>query len=204
MQLILVRHAEAVDAQSSGTQADEARVLTPRGQRQADGLKDAFRRLGLLPDVIASSPAIRAKQTADALGSLLPTGSEITVTDKLAVDQLRPRKLSKEIVEYDADTVVIVGHMPDLGIYAAWLLGAGENILRFEKAGAARVLLQRDLSGESLAKEINDLIGNSATIEEMEKRAKRLGRKDAAKVTVDLIEELAGKKDQKDAGATRA
>ena len=137
MQLILVRHAEAVDAQSTGTQADEARVLTPRGQRQAVGLKDAFRRLGFLPDVIASSPAIRAKQTADALGSLLPTGSEITVTDKLAVDQLRPRKLSKEIVEYDAATIVIVGHMPDLGIYAAWLLGAGENILRFEKAGAA-------------------------------------------------------------------
>ena len=137
MQLILVRHAEAVDAQSSGTQADEARILTPRGQRQAVGLKDAFRRLGLLPDVIVSSPAIRAKQTADALGSLLPTGSEITVTDKLAVDQLRPRKLSKEIVGYDAETIVIVGHMPDLGIYAAWLLGAGENILRFEKAGAA-------------------------------------------------------------------
>ena len=137
MQLILVRHAEAVDAQSSSTQADEARVLTPRGQRQADGLKDAFRRLGILPDVIASSPAIRAKQTADALGLLLPTGSEITVTDKLAVDQLRPRKLSKEIVEYDADTIVIVGHMPDLGIYAAWLLGAGDRILRFEKAGAA-------------------------------------------------------------------
>ena len=137
MQLILVRHAEAVDAQSSSTRADEARVLTPRGQRQADGLKDAFRRLGILPDVIASSPAIRAKQTADALGSLLPTGSEITVTDKLAVDQLRPRKLSKEIVEYDADTIVIVGHMPDLGIYAAWLLGAGDRILRFEKAGAA-------------------------------------------------------------------
>ena len=137
MQLILVRHAEAVDAQSSSTQADEARVLTPRGQRQADGLKDAFRRLGILPDVIASSPAIRAKHTADALGSLLPTGSEITVTDKLAVDQLRPRKLSKEIVEYDADTIVIVGHMPDLGIYAAWVLGAGDRILRFEKAGAA-------------------------------------------------------------------
>ena len=75
------------------------------------------------------------------------------------------------------------------------------NAEAFEKAGAARVLLQRDLSGESLAKEINDLIGNSATIEEMEKSAKRLGRKDAAKVTVDLIEELAGKKDQKDARA---
>ena len=137
MRLILVRHAEAVDAQSSGTAADAARVLTEKGHRQALGLKDALQRIGIKPDVIASSPAIRAKQTAVALLPLMPTGSELTITDRLAVDQLRPKKLSKEVVDFEVKTVIVVGHMPDLSSYAAWLLGAKQRSLYFEKAGAA-------------------------------------------------------------------
>ncbi len=57
--------------------------------------------------------------------------------------------------------------------------------------GAARMILQKDLSGESLAKEIADLIEKPGKISEMEISAKKLARADAAKVTVDLIESLA-------------
>jgi UDP-N-acetylglucosamine--N-acetylmuramyl-(pentapeptide) pyrophosphoryl-undecaprenol N-acetylglucosamine transferase len=61
------------------------------------------------------------------------------------------------------------------------------------KAGAARMILQKDLTGESLAREIMDLIEKPERISEMEKAAKGLAKSDAAEVTVDLIEELAGK-----------
>ncbi len=66
-----------------------------------------------------------------------------------------------------------------------------KNAEALEKAGAARMILQRDLSGESLANEIIKLINSPETISQMEASAKSLARRDAAEVTVDLIEKLA-------------
>jgi UDP-N-acetylglucosamine--N-acetylmuramyl-(pentapeptide) pyrophosphoryl-undecaprenol N-acetylglucosamine transferase len=57
-------------------------------------------------------------------------------------------------------------------------------------AGAARMILQKDLTGESLANEILDLINQPAKISAMEAATKKLARRDAAEATVDLIEEL--------------
>jgi phosphohistidine phosphatase len=136
MRLILIRHSDAVDPNSNSPEADAARELTEAGKIQAAQLCDAFRRMNIKPDAILSSPLARARQTADALWSLLPPGREITISERLSLDQLRPRKLSKEVVELNCDTVILVGHMPDLGIYAAWLLGAGNTIMKFPKGGA--------------------------------------------------------------------
>jgi UDP-N-acetylglucosamine--N-acetylmuramyl-(pentapeptide) pyrophosphoryl-undecaprenol N-acetylglucosamine transferase len=57
-------------------------------------------------------------------------------------------------------------------------------------AGAARMILQKDLTGESLANEISDLINRPERISAMEDATKKLARADAAEATVDLIEEL--------------
>jgi UDP-N-acetylglucosamine--N-acetylmuramyl-(pentapeptide) pyrophosphoryl-undecaprenol N-acetylglucosamine transferase len=65
-----------------------------------------------------------------------------------------------------------------------------KNAEALERADAARMILQRDLSGESLANEIIDLINRADKISEMETAAKKLARRDAAEKTVDLIEEL--------------
>ena len=137
MRLILVRHAEAVDAQTSDDAADAVRKLTPRGQQQAKKLCEALKRLNISLDRILTSPAVRCRETADALQSLLSSGVEITVTERLSVDQLRPKKISKEIDETKANTVVVVGHMPDIGRYATWLLDDSERPFWFAKGGAA-------------------------------------------------------------------
>ncbi len=65
-----------------------------------------------------------------------------------------------------------------------------KNAEALQSAGAARMILQRDLSAENLAKEINDLINSPETISAMGTAAKKLARADAAQVTVDLIEKL--------------
>lgn len=57
--------------------------------------------------------------------------------------------------------------------------------------GAARMILQKDLTGESLAQEIIDLIEKPERITEMEHAARKMAKADAATVTVDLIESLA-------------
>jgi UDP-N-acetylglucosamine--N-acetylmuramyl-(pentapeptide) pyrophosphoryl-undecaprenol N-acetylglucosamine transferase len=66
-----------------------------------------------------------------------------------------------------------------------------KNAEALVNANAAKMILQADLTGESLAKEINDLINSPETITAMERNAKSLAKEDAAKVTVDLIENLA-------------
>jgi UDP-N-acetylglucosamine--N-acetylmuramyl-(pentapeptide) pyrophosphoryl-undecaprenol N-acetylglucosamine transferase len=65
-----------------------------------------------------------------------------------------------------------------------------KNAEAFENAGAARMILQRDLSAERLAEEIEKLIESPSVINEMEAAAARLGHADAAERTVDIIEEL--------------
>lgn len=65
-----------------------------------------------------------------------------------------------------------------------------KNAEALEKAGAAKMILQMDLSGERLANEILDLINAPEKIGAMETSAKKLARADAAEVTVNIIEEL--------------
>jgi UDP-N-acetylglucosamine--N-acetylmuramyl-(pentapeptide) pyrophosphoryl-undecaprenol N-acetylglucosamine transferase len=67
-----------------------------------------------------------------------------------------------------------------------------KNAEAMQNAGAAKMILQKDVSGEVLAAEIEKLIDEPEKISEMEMSAKKLGKRDAAEATVDLIESLAG------------
>ncbi len=78
-----------------------------------------------------------------------------------------------------------------------------KNAEAFQKVGAAEVLLQADLNGLNLAEKIIELIESPGAIERMETAAKKLGRKDAAEATVDLIEELAPELNHRDTEAQR-
>ena len=69
-----------------------------------------------------------------------------------------------------------------------------KNAEALEAAGAAKMILQKDLNGESLANEIINLINSPDKIGEMEASAKKLARKDAAEVAANIIEELTRRK----------
>lgn len=65
-----------------------------------------------------------------------------------------------------------------------------KNAEALVKAGAAKMILQSDLTGASLAAEITALIDRPDNVTSMENAAKNLSREDAAEKTVDIIEEL--------------
>jgi UDP-N-acetylglucosamine--N-acetylmuramyl-(pentapeptide) pyrophosphoryl-undecaprenol N-acetylglucosamine transferase len=71
-----------------------------------------------------------------------------------------------------------------------------KNAEALQVAGAARMILQKDLSGERLAGEIGSLLDAPGEIDRMEAASRKLARRDAGKVTVDLMEELAQKRRQ--------
>ena len=65
-----------------------------------------------------------------------------------------------------------------------------KNAEALQEGGAARMILQKDLTGESLAKELKALINAPEQITQMENNAKSLAKGDAAATTVDLMENL--------------
>lgn len=135
MDLILWRHAEAVDAPDGGD--DMVRKLTSRGEKQAARMAVWLDRQ--LPEStrIWVSPARRTEQTALALGRkykchprLAPDG---TVDDLLALAQWSKPK----------GCVLIVGHQPLLGQTIAQLLGLHAADCAVKK-GAVWWLRRRD------------------------------------------------------------
>ena len=68
-----------------------------------------------------------------------------------------------------------------------------KNAEALQNAGAARMILQSDLTGERLAGELRRLIDAPEEVAVMAAAAKKMARPDAASVTVDLIEELKAK-----------
>ena len=68
-----------------------------------------------------------------------------------------------------------------------------KNAEALETAGAAKMIVQQELSAERLLKEIRDVSQDPSQLDRMEKAARGLAHGDAAKAAVDLIEGLVGR-----------
>ncbi|QEL19670.1 SixA phosphatase family protein [Limnoglobus roseus] len=145
MRLLLVRHAEAVPLAGDGISSDFHRPLTDFGKAQAAALGEALRARNVAPAMIVTSPLVRAIQTAETLVKALTPGKEFLVTERLASGELKPRKLSKLVDEIDG-TPLLIGHMPDMGRYAGWLIGAGDDGVDFDKAAVACINCRHEVA----------------------------------------------------------
>ena len=122
MELILWRHADAEDGAP-----DLERRLTKKGRKQAARVAEWLRER--LPEDfdLVSSPAARAKETAEALGA------------KIRIDEaLAPGASPAAIVKASgwpdaAGTRIIVGHQPDLGRALAHLVAGRQSEWRLQK-----------------------------------------------------------------------
>ena len=72
-----------------------------------------------------------------------------------------------------------------------------KNAEALAAAGAARMILQEELSGDRLAEEIEKLVQSPEELDRMEAAGRNLAHGDAAVTAVDMIEELSHKKAQK-------
>jgi phosphohistidine phosphatase len=138
--LYLIRHAEAVQRDDSGeTQSDAERPLTEAGEAQARALASGLRRRGVRLDHLVSSPLVRARQTAEGMLRHWPElPAELHECNALAPGGRRKR-LARFLRELGGEAVGLVGHMPDLGRFAGWLLGSKRINLDLAKAGVALV-----------------------------------------------------------------
>ncbi len=177
--------------------------------------------------VFGGSQGARAinNAVADALGSLPADRLEIThQTGESDLDRIRAQYADSGFA--DADVRAYITNMVDEFAKAdlvvcragattcAELAASGKaaimvplptaaddhqrkNAEALVRAGAAKMILQPELSAATLAQAIGDLIGDPAAIGEMEACARKLARKDAAEATVDIIESIRKGKSEK-------
>ena len=128
MDLYLVRHAVAFQKDPDRWRHDKRRPLTPEGEEEFRLAARGLARMVPQVDVMLSSPARRAWQTAELLSELdsWPAPKPLPV---VAASRRRasPEKATLALADYaEAKYVVVVGHRPRLQELAAYLL-TGED-----------------------------------------------------------------------------
>jgi phosphohistidine phosphatase len=137
MNFCLIRHADAEPVDPASGLGDEDRPLTDKGLQQCHDLAAALQRAGVELGKVVTSPYLRAKQTAEEmLKHWEGTPPELVVCEALAPGG-KDKKLSRFLRGLESETVTLVGHMPELAVYAAWLVGSKKTQLTLAKAGAA-------------------------------------------------------------------
>ena len=144
MLLYLIRHAEAVELGSPGAARDFDRALTPHGHAQTLAIAEAFARRQLAVDAVVASPLVRAHQTAAGLLNVWQPGTRPVTHDALGPERLKPGKLSEFLAGVPGDRIAAVGHMPDLGAYAEWLLGAPDGSIQLAKGAVVCIEFKGD------------------------------------------------------------
>lgn len=117
MELILWRHAEAEDGAD-----DMARVLTPKGRRQAARMAQWLTAQLDGPVQVIASPALRTRATADALD--MPYAIDWRIAPDASADQL----LTASGWPAGHGIVILVGHNPAISVLAARLTGILDTV----------------------------------------------------------------------------
>ncbi len=139
--LVVWRHGPAEIRDPARWPRDERRPLTARGLDQTRRAARGLARLVPDPDVLATSSALRAKQTAEALRTAYAEPPPIEVWTELAIGALAAPILDR-VAELPRArrTVVVVGHAPALAeLVGVGLVGESVPVVRLGKAGAVRI-----------------------------------------------------------------
>ncbi|ABQ26821.1 phosphohistidine phosphatase SixA [Geotalea uraniireducens] len=120
MKLYIVRHAAAIERNAEVP--EEQRYLTPEGRDLIRKTARTLLQKKVNPDLILTSPLIRAVQTADILAETLSYDGSLQVTDELApgFGMVALRKVLDAFPT--VQELVLVGHEPDLSQVISSLL----------------------------------------------------------------------------------
>lgn len=110
--LMLVRHAKSENAAPGLPDFD--RALNDRGRKEAQAVGKFIRKQNLRFDLIMSSPALRARETAELV--LGAAGLELDVHFDQRVYEASPPRLLEVLSELEDGTgsVILVGHNPGM------------------------------------------------------------------------------------------
>jgi phosphohistidine phosphatase len=136
MDLFLLRHANA-DTKAA---TDDARPLSDKGIAQAQKVARFCEVNRLKPEIVLSSPVLRAYETARIFVDVLK--GELVSARWLACGMRAETALDELRAYQKFQKVMLVGHEPDFSLFATHLLGFGDGSrLRIRKASLTQIEL---------------------------------------------------------------
>jgi phosphohistidine phosphatase len=148
-ELLILRHAKS--DWDGNAQGDFARPLAKRGKKDAPRVGAWMYREGLIPDLVVSSPAERARQTAQAVCKGLDYKRKAVVWEQVIYEATVAELLDLlGRLPAKAKTILLIGHNPGLEELLVYL--AGEDLERLDDgkllptAALARLEMPNDWS----------------------------------------------------------
>ena len=133
MDLIILRHGKAEDSNPGG---DSARELVEKGRQQAQRQAKLLKNAGLWPEIVLTSPLVRARQTAHEFCE--SAGIPGAVIQGWLACGMNPETAMAELAGFqEFKRVAIVGHEPDLSRLIQWILGASGGEVNVKKGTIA-------------------------------------------------------------------
>jgi phosphohistidine phosphatase len=144
MDLLILRHAIAVDRGLPGYEDDSQRPLTPRGAAKMRRIAKGLHRLEPKLDLIMTSPYLRALQTAQIVAAVYGMDKLLQTTDMLTPLQ-SPAAIIREVMDMlpGLSRLLLVGHEPFLSSLTSVLLCGDESLaLTMKKGGVCKLSVQ--------------------------------------------------------------
>ncbi len=138
--LYILRHAKA--DRDPGTTSDHERALKRRGRKAAATMGRFLTRIGQAPDLVLSSSAVRARETAELAREAGGWEAPLEVRATIYEGSAQALLAAASAVDDSIERLLLVGHQPELSLLIARLTGGAEPA--FPTAALARV----DLAAE--------------------------------------------------------
>src|SRR2546428_8186362 len=136
MELVFLRHGLAGDREEWKGE-DEARPLTAEGVERTKEVVRGLRALKVCPDVILSSPLLRARETAEIAKKGLSSDAKVELADELTPSAAPDRLIARLADLAGKPAGLCVGHQPHLSTtISAMVSGNAAAAFELKKAGA--------------------------------------------------------------------
>ena len=134
MHVYIMRHGIAVDVGEEGITRDADRPLSSEGCRKTEEVAQALAAMNIRLDIVGASPLVRAEKTARIVADAAERPPE-----RMECECLQPGGDAAGVTTWlqglKAESVLLVGHMPDLAAFASHLLVKHDGVdLLFKKA----------------------------------------------------------------------
>ena len=146
MDIFIMRHGIAEDVSSSGEDRD--RALTPEGRQKTRATARKLAEWKVALDVVVTSPYRRTRETAEIMAETL--GCKLVEEPALASGE-SSSKLFQRLQNMAAfDSVLLVGHEPDLSRLISILISGGIQVhVTMKKGGLCRLYCTTIAPGRS-------------------------------------------------------
>jgi len=140
MILYIVRHAQAGHYGDPAWPDDDLRPLSDKGRERFARVVETLAGRGFAPQLVATSPLVRCRQTAEIVAGGVQGRPEV-----IELDGLAPGGNLDALVDWTVREaggcreVAWVGHAPDVGHFTARLIGDASQGIRFAKGAVAAI-----------------------------------------------------------------